>query len=98
MLTCEPHPHLPHWLHQGYADEQFPGAGVRAGEPEAISTIAQSLRRRGEQQDQGGRLEILGAVCLVPGGHKKVLQGPCSTTRCMRPSGRAQVRAWWRPM
>ncbi|XP_036271242.1 disheveled-associated activator of morphogenesis 2 isoform X1 [Pipistrellus kuhlii] len=40
---------------------------------EAISTIAQSLRTE-NSKTKVAVLEILGAVCLVPGGHKKVLQ------------------------
>ncbi|XP_036907962.1 disheveled-associated activator of morphogenesis 2 isoform X1 [Sturnira hondurensis] len=42
-------------------------------QPEAISTIAQSLRTE-NSKTKVAVLEILGAVCLVPGGHKKVLQ------------------------
>ncbi|XP_054995455.1 disheveled-associated activator of morphogenesis 2 isoform X1 [Sorex araneus] len=42
-------------------------------QPEAISTIAQSLRTE-NSKTKVAVLEILGAVCLVPGGHRKVLQ------------------------
>uniref|UniRef100_A0A4X2LRZ6 Dishevelled associated activator of morphogenesis 2 n=1 Tax=Vombatus ursinus TaxID=29139 RepID=A0A4X2LRZ6_VOMUR len=42
-------------------------------QPEGISTIAQSLRTE-NSKTKVAVLEILGAVCLVPGGHKKVLQ------------------------
>ncbi|XP_056674156.1 disheveled-associated activator of morphogenesis 2 isoform X1 [Monodelphis domestica] len=42
-------------------------------QPEGISTIAQSLRTE-NCKTKVAVLEILGAVCLVPGGHKKVLQ------------------------
>ncbi|XP_034377413.1 disheveled-associated activator of morphogenesis 2 isoform X4 [Arvicanthis niloticus] len=42
-------------------------------QPEAISIIAQSLRTE-NSKTKVAVLEILGAVCLVPGGHKKVLQ------------------------
>uniref|UniRef100_A0A8C6R1Q8 Dishevelled associated activator of morphogenesis 2 n=1 Tax=Nannospalax galili TaxID=1026970 RepID=A0A8C6R1Q8_NANGA len=42
-------------------------------QPEAISTIAQSLRTE-NSKTKVAVLEILGAVCLVPGGHKKVLE------------------------
>ncbi|KAM4835492.1 disheveled-associated activator of morphogenesis 2 isoform 2-T5 [Thomomys bottae] len=42
-------------------------------QPEAICTIAQSLRTE-NSKTKVAVLEILGAVCLVPGGHKKVLQ------------------------
>uniref|UniRef100_A0A8B9YMB9 Dishevelled associated activator of morphogenesis 2 n=1 Tax=Bos mutus grunniens TaxID=30521 RepID=A0A8B9YMB9_BOSMU len=39
-------------------------------QPEAISTIAQSLRTE-NSKTKVAVLEILGAVCLVPGGHKR---------------------------
>nr|XP_045011918.1 disheveled-associated activator of morphogenesis 2 isoform X2 [Jaculus jaculus] len=42
-------------------------------QPEAISTIARSLRTE-NSKTKVAALEILGAVCLVPGGHKKVLE------------------------
>lgn len=38
----------------------------------AINTIAQSLATE-NAKTKTAALEILGAVCLVPGGHKKVL-------------------------
>lgn len=41
--------------------------------PTAINTIAQSLSTE-NIKTKVAALEILGAVCLVPGGHKKVLQ------------------------
>ena len=41
--------------------------------PEAIKVIAQSLRCD-SVRTKIAVLEILGAVCLVPGGHKKVLE------------------------
>lgn len=40
--------------------------------PTAINTIAQSLSTE-NIKTKVAVLEILGAVCLVPGGHKKVL-------------------------
>lgn len=40
--------------------------------PTGIDTIAQSLRSE-DTRTKIQALEILGAVCLVPGGHKKVL-------------------------
>ncbi|UYV74716.1 DAAM2 [Cordylochernes scorpioides] len=39
----------------------------------ALPTIAQSLRVR-NSRTKVAVLEILGAVCLVPGGHRKVLE------------------------
>uniref|UniRef100_A0A4W3IE73 Disheveled-associated activator of morphogenesis 2-like n=1 Tax=Callorhinchus milii TaxID=7868 RepID=A0A4W3IE73_CALMI len=41
--------------------------------PESINIISQSLRSE-NVKTKIAVLEILGAVCLVPGGHKKVLQ------------------------
>lgn len=41
--------------------------------PESINIISQSLRTE-NIKTKIAVLEILGAVCLVPGGHKKVLQ------------------------
>uniref|UniRef100_A0A8C6UZI9 Dishevelled associated activator of morphogenesis 2 n=1 Tax=Neogobius melanostomus TaxID=47308 RepID=A0A8C6UZI9_9GOBI len=41
--------------------------------PQSINTISQSLRTE-NIKTKVAVLEILGAVCLVPGGHKKVLQ------------------------
>uniref|UniRef100_F6S6G7 Dishevelled associated activator of morphosis 2 n=1 Tax=Ornithorhynchus anatinus TaxID=9258 RepID=F6S6G7_ORNAN len=41
--------------------------------PESIDVIAQSLRTE-NVKTKVAVLEILGAVCLVPGGHRKVLQ------------------------
>ncbi|XP_043940790.1 disheveled-associated activator of morphogenesis 2 isoform X2 [Protopterus annectens] len=41
--------------------------------PESINIISQSLRTE-NLKTKIAVLEILGAVCLVPGGHKKVLQ------------------------
>uniref|UniRef100_S4RJ87 Dishevelled associated activator of morphogenesis 1b n=1 Tax=Petromyzon marinus TaxID=7757 RepID=S4RJ87_PETMA len=41
--------------------------------PASIETIAQSLRTE-NVRTKVAVLEILGAVCLVPGGHKRVLQ------------------------
>lgn len=41
--------------------------------PTAISTIAQSLSTE-NIKTKTAVLEILGAMCLVPGGHKKVLE------------------------
>ncbi|KAI4905081.1 hypothetical protein NFI96_016804 [Prochilodus magdalenae] len=41
--------------------------------PQSINTISQSLRQD-NIKTKVAVLEILGAVCLVPGGHKKVLQ------------------------
>lgn len=49
------------------------GRAHALAQPEAISTIAQSLRTE-NSKTKVAVLEILGAVCLVPGGHKKVLQ------------------------
>jgi dishevelled associated activator of morphogenesis len=40
--------------------------------PTGISTVAQSLRCE-NIRTKVAALEILGAVCLVPGGHKKAL-------------------------
>lgn len=40
--------------------------------PTGISTVAQSLRCE-NIRTKIAALEILGAVCLVPGGHKKAL-------------------------
>ncbi|MBN3294161.1 DAAM2 protein, partial [Polypterus senegalus] len=44
--------------------------------PESINIISQSLRQD-NVKTKVAVLEILGAVCLVPGGHKKVLQAMC---------------------
>ncbi|RXM37320.1 Disheveled-associated activator of morphogenesis 2 [Acipenser ruthenus] len=44
--------------------------------PESINIISQSLRQD-NIKTKVAMLEILGAVCLVPGGHKKVLQAMC---------------------
>jgi dishevelled associated activator of morphogenesis len=41
--------------------------------PTGINTIAQSLSTE-NIKTKVAVLEILGAVCLVPGGHKKVLE------------------------
>lgn len=41
--------------------------------PDSINLIAQSLHTQNERT-KVAVLEILGAVCLVPGGHRKVLQ------------------------
>ncbi|MEQ2187009.1 hypothetical protein GOODEAATRI_000120 [Goodea atripinnis] len=41
--------------------------------PQSINTISQSLRTE-NVKTKVAVLEILGAVCLVPDGHKKVLQ------------------------
>ncbi|RXM30311.1 Disheveled-associated activator of morphogenesis 2 [Acipenser ruthenus] len=44
--------------------------------PESINIISQSLRQD-NIKTKVAVLEILGAVCLVPGGHKKVLLAMC---------------------
>lgn len=44
--------------------------------PTAINVIAQSLATW-NVKTKIAVLEILGAVCLVPGGHKKVLEAMC---------------------
>ena len=64
-------------------------------QPEAISTIAQSLRTE-NSKTKVAVLEILGAVCLVPGGHKKVLQAMLHYQVYAAERTRFQVRAWWR--
>ena len=62
-------------------------------QPEAISTIAQSLRTE-NSKTKVAVLEILGAVCLVPGGHKKVLQAMLHYQVYAAERTRFQVRAW----
>jgi dishevelled associated activator of morphogenesis len=42
--------------------------------PESINVIALSLRSA-RTRVLGMVLEIMGAVCLIPGGHKRILQG-----------------------
>ena len=64
-------------------------------QPEAISTIAQSLRTE-NSKTKVAVLEILGAVCLVPGGHKKVLQAMLHYQVYAAERTRFQVRGWWR--
>ena len=39
-------------------------------------------------------LEILGAICIVPGGHRKVLQAMLHFQRCYKEHARFQVGRW----
>ncbi|UYV69040.1 DAAM2 [Cordylochernes scorpioides] len=50
------------------------GRGHVLAHPTAIRTIAQSLRPPTSARTRTAALEILGAVCLVPGGHRRVLE------------------------
>ncbi|KAI4803934.1 hypothetical protein KUCAC02_025579 [Chaenocephalus aceratus] len=61
-----------HRLHQGLMNNSQGRAHVLA-HPQSINTISQSLRTE-NIKTKVAVLEILGAVCLVPDGHKKVLQ------------------------
>lgn len=58
--------------------------------PTAINTIAQSLGTE-NIKTKIAALEILGAVCLVPGGHKKVLDAMTHYQRFSFERSRFQV-------
>ena len=47
------------------------------GHPDSISTIALSLRSS-RTRVVSMVLEILGAVCLMPAGHKRIMDGACA--------------------
>lgn len=59
--------------------------------PQSISTISQSLRTE-NIKTKVAVLEILGAVCLVPDGHKKVLQAMAHYQKYAAERTRFQVR------
>jgi len=48
------------------------------GHPDSISTIALSLRSS-RTRVVSMVLEILGAVCLMPAGHKRIMDGAFAT-------------------
>ncbi len=58
--------------------------------PTAINTIAQSLSTE-NVKTKIAVLEILGGVCLVPGGHKKVLDSMCHYQKYASERTRFQV-------
>lgn len=59
--------------------------------PQSINTISQSLRTE-NIKTKVAVLEILGAVCLVPDGHKKVLQAMAHYQKYAAERTRFQVR------
>lgn len=59
--------------------------------PQSINTISQSLRTE-NVKTKVAVLEILGAVCLVPDGHKKVLQAMAHYQKYAAERTRFQVR------
>lgn len=59
--------------------------------PQSINTISQSLRTE-NVRTKVAVLEILGAVCLVPDGHKKVLQAMAHYQKYAAERTRFQVR------
>ena len=61
--------------------------------PKCINVIAQSLRV-GNERTKIAVLEILGAVCLVPGGHKKVLHAMNHYQKYAGERTRFQVQTW----
>uniref|UniRef100_A0A8B9RL75 Dishevelled associated activator of morphogenesis 2 n=1 Tax=Astyanax mexicanus TaxID=7994 RepID=A0A8B9RL75_ASTMX len=60
--------------------------------PQSINTISQSLRQD-NIKTKVAVLEILGAVCLVPDGHKKVLQAMAHYQKYAAERTRFQVRS-----
>lgn len=60
--------------------------------PSAMDIIAQSLRTE-NLKTKTAVLEILGAMCLVPGGHKKVLDAMVHFQRYASERTRFQVCA-----
>jgi Diaphanous FH3 Domain./Diaphanous GTPase-binding Domain. len=62
------------------------------GYPGAIDIIAQSLSTE-NIKTKIAVLEILGAVCLIPGGHKKVLDAMSHYQRFCNERSRFQVSA-----
>lgn len=86
----------PHWLHQGAMNNSQGRAHVLA-QPEAISTIAcEPACGTENSKTKVAVLEILGVVCLVPGGHKKVPQAMLHYQVYAAERRAFQVRAWWR--
>lgn len=61
------------------------------GYPGAINIIAQSLSTE-HIKTKIAVLEILGAVCLIPGGHKKVLDAMSHYQRFCNERSRFQVK------
>ena len=61
------------------------------GHPDSINVIALSLRSTSVRV-LSMVLEILGAVCLIPSGHKRILQGTGSDTH------HAVRRRWIAPL
>lgn len=61
--------------------------------PESINIIAQSLATE-NIKTKVAVLEIMGAVCLVPGGHKKVLEAMLHYQRFASERTRFQVGCW----
>lgn len=59
--------------------------------PESINIVAQSLNTE-NIRTKVAVLEILGAVCLVPGGHRKVLQAMMHYQKYASERTRFQVR------
>lgn len=59
--------------------------------PQSINTISQSLKTE-NIKTKVAVLEILGAVCLVPDGHKKVLQAMAHYQKYAAERTRFQVR------
>lgn len=65
--------------------------------PQGINTISQSLRTE-NIKTKVAVLEILGALCLVPDGHKKVLQAMAHYQKYAAERTRFQVRiCLWPP-
>ena len=58
--------------------------------PHSINVIAQSLRTR-NAKTKVAVLEFLGACCLVPGGHRKVLQAMLHFQEFAKERARFQV-------
>lgn len=59
--------------------------------PDSIKVISQSLACE-NIRTKTAVLEILGAVCLVPGGHKKVLEGTMHYQKYSQERTRFQVK------
>lgn len=65
--------------------------------PQGINTISQSLRTE-NIKTKVAVLEILGALCLVPDGHKKVLQAMAHYQKYAAERTRFQVRTCLWPL
>ena len=60
--------------------------------PTGINVIAQSLSADGNLRAKIAALELLGAMCLVPGGHRKVLEAMLHYQQFAHERTRFQVR------